>query len=248
MHNKPVSSLGRGHPIPTAGAPTRLCTHSLHPRGGPATLTSLGTSFKEPGTAESPLIHAKHNPPVLFCFKQSRTSTTTAHSSCTTRHWPGGRSSGISALLHPLPGQGATHAHSGGRAHPGPGEASADLVGCRMQGFLGNEHWGHPGLPEASSVSRQALLSPAVLPQTTEDLGAVPSGCQAGTTARAPAPPLVYCDSGQSLVPLWLLFFFTRKTEARTRLVISQLGSRKPCGHTCGLEVSQSRDLLALTA
>ena len=51
-----------------------------------------------------------------------------------------------------------------------------------------------------------------------------------------------------SLVPLWLLFFFTRKTEARTRLVISQLGSRKPCGHTCGLEVSQSRDLLALTA
>ena len=61
-----ASSLGRGHPIPTAGAPTGLCTPGLHPRGSPATLTSLGTSLKGPGTAKSPLIHAKHNPPVLF--------------------------------------------------------------------------------------------------------------------------------------------------------------------------------------
>lgn len=119
-----------------------------------------------------------------FCFVLNRvTQAQPLHTALAQPGTPGGRSSGISALLHPLPGQEATHAHSGGRAHLGPGEASADLVGCRMQGFLGNEHWGHPGLPEASSVSRRALLSPAVLPQTTEDLGAVPSGCQTGTTA-----------------------------------------------------------------
>lgn len=140
------------------------------------------------------------------------------HSSCATWRWPAGANQGIS--LQPHPGRVSVHMHPTlrewwpGAPRPWRGLCWPPNV-LLGSGILGNKCHGHPGPTRASSNSKptsQQGRFPQLGPCGTShqasrshwgpgggDLEAGPPRCLAGAQG----------DSGEGLVPLWLLFLHT---------------------------------------